>query len=65
MKKTKRALCALLAVLLLMSFAACGGTTPATPSSEAPAASSEAPAASSEAADPSAEPAWKWMLKPG
>lgn len=57
MKKTKRALCALLAVLLLMSFAACGGTTPATPSSEAPAASSEAPAASSEAAEPSAEPA--------
>lgn len=54
MKKTKRTLCAILAVLMLLSVAACGGTTPATPSSAAPAASSSA-AASSEVAEPAAE----------
>ena len=54
----KKALALLLAAIMILSLAACGGTAPASSSEAAPASSSEAaPASSSEAAPASSEEA--------
>lgn len=55
MKNSKKLLVLMLAFVMVITLAACGGNQGATSSSEAPAASSEAPAESSEAPAESSE----------